>query len=395
MMQLEQLIDCFANEDKEVRQNIDFIEKAFAKHKVLKPKIAKNHFKIISQRISEEVNTELELLSVQKALMFCYEHYVVEQPDLIPPSLRLPIRSQRPFFTESTARLADVGAVIAFAKNNIANSNQYLKALSALLLLAERCSNFNLEELFGDDQIYVLKDAHRAVIGNGESYLMMDSTSLLLLRQIRGAVRNADHLRQLFKTEYYEGFGLIRTLDDAITSIQMFTKPIFTQTFDGITSDIPASELIALLTNHKVSVSGDIKVSNIRRSWQCDIKNDVKRMTSIAFGSREFDRDAIAELSLQLRRFKHQSGNELRNNREFNECKEALVRLREQCTANCSVICLIIVHYCISLFINGSPWKDKLAVNTISTYLSTLHSFCRAVFSDEGLLRQAQTQQDA
>jgi hypothetical protein len=55
----------------------------------------------------------------------------------------------------------------------------------------------------------------------------------------------------------------------------------------------------------------------------------------------------------------------------------------------------VLLNYCISLFLHGSAWKARLAVNTVLTYLSTLQQFCINVFNDEALLQLAQSEGDA
>lgn len=394
-MLIEQLIECFENETKEIKQHIDFVEEIFKKYRLLIPNAAKNHFAGVTRIISEEVTTELELIAIQKALVFCYEYYSSINKAIIPPNLVLPVPSQRPFFNESTAIVAYVGAVIKFARENISSCDQAVKALSAAILIANIRGKFELEQLFESDQIYVLTDANRALLVSSKDYLMMDSISLLLWKILRGAVKTANELRLIYKKNYSKDFGNISSLDNAIASICTFNHCIFTHSFKSIQSNLPAIELINYLTNQQVRMLNIEQERKIHRHWECDYNNDLKVMTSIAFASKKFDNDAIAELSLHLRRFKQRSENEARNKIYFSECCDSLENLKIKCISNCSVVAYVIVSYSISLFLNGSAWKEKLAVNTILTYLSTIHNFCRIVFRDSFLIDQAQENDDA
>lgn len=176
MMTPDQLITCFANEDKSLRQTLDFLLDVFEQYKVFKSTPSKRHFIEISREIYFEATTELELSALQKALWWCYESAVLDLPHLLPPLQTIRLLPPKPFFNESTARVGDIAAVLAYFQPLLAHSETTLRQLATALLLAKHVAVTRVEQLFCIDEIVVMPDANRALVPHGDGYLMLDAT---------------------------------------------------------------------------------------------------------------------------------------------------------------------------------------------------------------------------
>ncbi|MDZ7869296.1 MAG: hypothetical protein U5L02_08895 [Rheinheimera sp.] len=395
MMTPDQLITCFANEDKSLRQTLDFVLDVFEQYKVFKSTPSKRHFIEISREIYFEATTELELSALQKALWWCYESAVLDLPHLLPPLQTIRLLPPKPFFDESTARVGDIAAVLAYFQPLLAHSETTLRQLATALLLAKHVAVTRVEQIFCIDEIFVMQDANRALVPHGDGYLLLDAVGLLLWRRLHKSRISADQFRAAYADIYSPEFGRLRTLDDANPAIGLMQQPLFYHELNPISCPLSAQEVLAHLTNqpHKNAVS-DKSSKRRKRRVIFGTREQVQTAAFLAFGHCQDDAVVMSGLSLCLRRFQQQSENEHRNTRAFNICKAELQVLLQK-SRSCSGICGVLLNYCISLFLHGSAWKARLAVNTVLTYLSTLQQFCINVFNDEALLQLAQSEGDA
>lgn len=397
MMTPDQLITCFANEDKSLRQTLDFLLDVFEQYKVFKSTPSKRHFIEISREIYFEATTELELSALQKALWWCYESAVLDLPHLLQPVQTIRLLPPEPFFNESTARVGDIAAVLAYFQPLLAHSETTLRQLATALLLAKHVAVTRVQQLFCIDEIVVMPDANRALVPHGDGYLMLDATGLLLWRRLHKSRISADQLRAAYADIYSPEFGRLRTLDDAISVIGLMQQPLFYHELNPISCPLSAQEVLAHLTNQPNKNKNEVSDKSSKRRKRRVIfgtREQVQTAAFLAFGHCQDDAVVMSGLSLCLRRFQQQSENEHRNTRAFNICKAELQVLLQK-SRSCSGICGVLLNYCISLFLHGSAWKARLAVNTVLTYLSTLQQFCINVFNDEALLQLAQSEGDA
>ncbi len=397
MMTPDQLINCFANEDKSLRHTLDFVFDVFEQFKVFKPTPARRHFLEISKEIYLEATTELELSALQKALWWCYESAVIELPDLLPPIQTIRLLPARPFFDESTARVGDIAAVLAYFQPMLTHSDTTLQLLATALLLAKHVAVTRVEQLFCIDEIVVMPDANRAFLQHGDGYLMLDAVGLLLWRRLHESRISAGHLRAAYAAVYSPEFGRLRTLDDAISVIGLMEQPLFCHELNPLSSSFSAPDIIAHLTNQPLINKTEVSIKSSTRRKRRMIfagREYIQTSAFLAFGKCQDDAVVMSALSLCLRRFQQQSPDERRNCRAFKDCKASLKQLLLQ-SKNCSAVCAVVVHYCVSLFLYGSAWKARLAVNTVLTYQSTLQQFCTNVLNDEALVQLAQSQGDA
>lgn len=397
MMNPEQLIGRFANEDKGLRQTLDFVLDVFEHYKVLKSSPSKRHFIEISREIYYEATTESELEALQKALWWCYESAAEELPNLLPPIQTMRLLAPQPFFNESTARVGEIAAVFACFQPFLTHCDSTLQIVATALLLAKHAAVTQIEQLLCNDELIVMHEANRALVSQGGHYLMLDVVGLLHWRRLKESRISADQLRAGYASMYSPAFGSLRTLDDAVSVIGLLQQPLFSHELNHLSSPLDASDVISHLTNQPVTADVHVKRSSAKRRKRrvlFGMREYVKTASSLAFSYQRADGETIAELSLCLRRFQQQSPDELRNCRAFKDCKADLqtVLLKSK---SCSAVCGVLVHYCISLFLHGSAWTARLAVNTVLTYLSTLQQFCVCVLSDETFLQEAQSQNDA
>lgn len=397
MLKTEQLIACFANEDKELRHTIDFVIDIFDKYLVLKPAPSKRHFYEISKEIYTEATTESELTALQKALWWSFESAVQEQPHLRPPIQKMRVLPPRPFFNESTPRLGDIAAVLAYYQTFLAHSDTSVRLLATTLMLAKHVGITRLEQLFCKAQIFILQSAHRALICHHDGYLILDAVGLMLWRRLNQSKTSAEQLRLDYFSLYTPKFGHLRTLDEAIYAVGLLEQPSFGSALASISCPLTAEDVADHLTDQRLatnSARAPQTYKKLKRRITFVLRDQVNTAASLAFGQQANTCALMSELSLCLRRFKQQSQKEHRNCLAFKQCKASLHQLLLK-SKNGSTITAVLVHYCVSLFLHGSAWKKRLAVNTVLTYQSTLRQFCSIVLSDEVLLRQAQSQTDA
>lgn len=78
-----------------------------------------------------------------------------------------------------------------------------------------------------------------------------------------------------------------------------------------------------------------------------------------------------------------QSPKQQRNTREFKDTKAQLLSL---CKTKMSWPDLLLTQWLTSLFLHGSPWKNKLAISTLTNYYSTITRFIKVAWRENDAL---------
>lgn len=396
MITREQLALSFANEEKSIRHSIGFVLEILDEYEVFKPSHAKRYFLEISRSIYDEASTEFELNALQKALWKCYESAVKEQPHLLAPLQKLTLRQAKPFFSESTAQLGEIAAVLSYFESFLSPNNSHCALVAIALLLAKYSGITNVDQLFYQNVI-VLNDANRVFISFENSVVILDTVGLLLWRRLNQSKVSAEQLRTTYTTMYSPAFGSLRTFDDALSAASLLEQPLSRYELSEISHPLAADDMIAHLCNNTPASDKNIskaKANPKKRRVNFAVRECVQTSETLAFSANQNESIVISQLSFCLRRFQQQSELEHRVGAAFRQCKTELNTIL-QGTTRYSAVCAVLVHYCISLFLHGSAWKAKLRVSSVLNYLSTLHQFCANVLSDEMLLHNAQSDADA
>lgn len=399
-MKKDDLIEHFKNEEKDIRFQLEFVLSVLEKNGFFKEQLSvpKRYFCDRAQDIYYEADTEIEFEAIQKGLWYCYERALEKNPFLqAPPRLKI-VRGYPPLINEKSARIGDIQKVLDYAITNLSSENKKEHAISIAILLAKQINQISPELLFGNCQVLAMKDANKVFLnfGDSEKSIILDPVGLLLWRELKRCVPNASELNKYIRDEKPNYVEINGGLNELFCAFSMLYQPVFCQELLNVTSSLSADAMVASLSGQPLPEKFKEELPhNRKKKWETELIKTDLNFEKIAFGCRPFDAEAISELNFYLRRFKDQQANEKRNTKYIKECRDSLEKISVRCQDDCSATCIILVNYIINIFLHGTQWTEKLAVNSVLKYLSTLKQYCLNVCYDEDLLQSAQVDEES
>lgn len=413
MQQLtEMLVASLAGQEKHVRAQIPFALKVLeAYHLFRTGNVPQRLLAGSALSIYMEATTLHELEALQKALWALYEYYAQNQPALLPPAQNLPVKPPPPFWTSKKIPLSVCEQIVAAAEKGTAHSEQSIRLISMLLLLARHTgasSSTRLKALLLSETLIVLQDANRALYHDDKGWIFLDAVAMLLLRRLQdfpGLPRILTEIGQHFN-EWINHFICHSSLSgasgwqSALNAVVFLDSPICMYSLAPNAKPLPQTAMVSALTGVVQSTSEPAANRNCPArispvTFIIADANGVAPQQQLAYGSSEYDIGALRQLNFLLTKFQAEEPKGHRNSATFKAAKYALQSLEQHCQNRCSAVVNIIVRYCVNLFLTGSAWKLELAASTVKQYASTLKVFAEECWSDNTLLQEAQASADA
>ncbi|MEE2003233.1 hypothetical protein QWY20_17395 [Alkalimonas sp. MEB108] len=401
-MQLaELLVSALAAEERTVRAQIPFaIHVLESLHLFRAGRVPVRLLVDNASAVYDSASTEHELHVLQRSLWVLYEHYAVEQTNILPPPQYLPVRQSPPFWSCDNPPLSLCEQVIDAAQQGVSHHDESVRLPAMLLLLARSASVIQfatLKTLLLSDSITVLKNSGRAVFQNDKHLIFLDAMGLLLLRRLQTSSSLKKFLRN--PANFFEKWAYSNSLMEyrgnwraLLTAAVFLDSPMYSQTLSPLSKQLPLP--LVLLALAGVRPINAIQPAPLKKRSKTIIEhadNQNEILSKIAFNSVDYDLGALAQLNFILTKFENDEPKGLRNSSAFNEARFSLQTLESYCRKSCSSIVYLIVFYCKNLFLTGSAWKENLAASTVKNYASALKIFARDAWSDNALIEAAQS----
>lgn len=419
-LELAFFVDALSGSDTSVRKHASFCLDLLSQHCGrafdATQKLGKRYFveKARAVYLEAEMDSELEALSV--SLFSLYEECAKRSPVLVPPAQYLPVSSFRPVISEqmpvfllqekldlvlseqlsSTDKLTTMSRWVMHVLH--LSRSLALTSLDDIKALTESC----------EDEIYILKDASRALVNIKSTTLMLDASALLHLKKLSSFEQYKQYVKSIekcFSKWVRETFTLVTELSTGELSLKHCLDALSFEmrapaldAYSEMTNILPTNRLVNLATRVPVSAEATQKRA-ARRSMKSHsfinkLSESAAQHPKLGFDTSLNSRDLqlLTNLRVSLNAFKETQPNEKRNSNHFKRTQgEMLSQLEQLNDERISAVCALIATYCIDLFLYGSPHKERLAVNTVTTYLSTLMSFSKTALFEEQLLVSAQS----
>jgi site-specific recombinase XerD len=419
-LELAFFVDALSSSDTSVRKHASFCLDLLSQHCDrafdAKQKLGKRYFveKARAVYLEAEMDSELEALSV--SLFSLYEECAKRNPVLVPPAQYLPVSSFRPVISEQMPVFLlqeKLDLVLNEQLSSPARLTTTSRWMMHVLYLSRSLALTNLQDITAliescEEEVYILKDASRVLVNIKSTTLMLDASALLHLKKLSSFEQHKQYVKSIekcFSQWVRETFTLVTELNagelslrHCLDALSFETRAPALDAYSEVTNTLPVTRLVNLAT--RVPVAGKATQKRAARrsmkshSFINKLSESATQHSELSFDISLNSRDLqlLTNLRASLNAFKERQPNEKRNSNHFKKTKGEMLSLLEQLNdEQISAVCALVATYCIDLFLYGSPHKERLAVNTVTTYLSTLMSFSKAALSEEQLLVRAQS----
>jgi len=419
-LELAFFVDALSSSDNSVRKHASFCLDILSQHCDrafdAKQKLGKRYFveKARAVYLEAEMDSELEALSV--SLFSLYEHSAKVNPTLIPPTQYLPVTNFRPVLSEQMPVFLlqeKLDLVLNEQLSSPARLTTTSRWMMHVLHLSRSLALMSLDDIktlieSREEEIYILKDASRALVNIKSNTLMLDASALLHLKKLSSFEQHKQYVKSIekcFSQWVREAFTLVTELNTGELSLRHCLDALSFETrapaldaYSEMTNTLPVNRLVNLAARVPVA-GGATQKRAAKRSMKSysfinKLSESATQHSKLAFDISLNSRDLqlLTNLRASLNAFKERQTNEKRNSNHFKKTKGEMLALLEQLNdEQISAVCALVATYCTDLFLYGSPHKERLAINTVTTYLSTLMSFSKVALSEEQLLVSAQS----
>lgn len=419
-IELAFFVDALSGSDTSVRKHASFCLDILSQHCDrafdAKQKIGKRYFveKARAIYLKAEMDSELEALSI--SLFSLYEKCAKRNPALVPPAQYLPVTNFRPVLSEQMPVFflqEKLDLVLNKQLSSPARLTTTSRWMMHVLHLSRSLALMSLDAIktlieSREEEIYILKDASRALVNIKSNTLMLDASALLHLKKLSSFEQHKQYVKSIekcFSQWLREAFTLVAELNTGELSLRHCLDALSFETrapaldaYSELTNTLPVNRLVNLAARVPVA-GGATQKRAAKRSMKSysfinKLSESATQHSKLAFDISLNSRDLqlLTNLRASLNAFKERQTNEKRNSNHFKKTKGEMLSLLEQLNdEQISAVCALVATYCTDLFLYGSPHKERLAINTVTTYLSTLMSFSKAALFEEQLLVSAQS----
>ncbi|MGF1719124.1 tyrosine-type recombinase/integrase [Vibrio kyushuensis] len=384
----------------------------FSSHRIAR----KTYFKEISKPLARLAETADELQATTQVLEQLYHHHNQFNPELIAPKVLMPLRDEKPILHDNTPPLAVIEH-LAYVLSYFHPTSNRLKFAGfdvqkaslghAILTVANKANITNLSAL---NELIKLPMEKWQII-NGST-----SVASAFIETTNQRVYLVDEAILAMQRIHLEAHGV----SDKKCQSLIRDAIVEWRTFAINTSSSPQQENLQMLSVDKVIkyLSFLNRSCGLDEQWNKHIatqnhtflrcfaghnephKQKNKEWKTIE-SSTEFIWEPVANHSIKhdepnheklksiLAHFKEQSQSEDRRSKDYKIAKKEMLALvnSKYCWSDA-----LVINWITSLFIFGSPWKDKLAVSTLLSYYSTILRFVQAAWLDPEILAIPLTQ---
>jgi integrase len=429
-IELEFFVDALSTERKTVRECAGFayqvIKVQCEKALVTPHKLPKRYFVERARTVYRKANRVQEEDALRLCFGALFEYCAQFNDALIPPPLTLSVEQKITVINDKSPALALVDALEQMLEVELSKKQSVTtRSMLLSLLLAKHAgigSKQQLNTVLSAEvaDVTIFKDAQLAVLTLKNDRVIFDAVALRAFTLLKSLPAQAtatqsisEALSSVFQCYAPEGhLSTQLTLTEALEALSFTTQSIASEVFSTLYTPLDCSSFTRAITGAGPAES---EVKTNQRTKRGRNKRTIKELVSLEKLTELFDEQSQRQLSFDARTQSADSEliylvrksvqayaaadeKQLRNSSAFNQLKNNLVDLLNvayESSSGFSFVAVAIATYISDLMLHGSNTKEKLAVSTIETYLSTLSVFARAVWSDEAFLLHAQESHEA
>lgn len=389
--------------------------------------IGNDYFSKKASQVYRYADSDIELDVLRESLLALYQWQQLEYPDLKEPHRNYPTLKQLPVLHEKSEPFALCDAVSRTLEDAISHVDMSTedKWLCSALLLARHVAITSPQKLSklltaSLDQIHVFPEARFAsLLIDNDSRIILDAQSIACLHKLHDESAHSTYCKNLsvifqswwvrMHSKYapdYRELSFSRTLD----ALSFIERPIASQAYEDLYHPVDDRSFVRLISSKALPIANAKTAKETRHSvktteYFAEIGKRHDAYFQIEFSRLAFDAASSSYDSMIIRRlrrfitdFLKVQPDQKRNTRHYKTFRQNILGILDEVSTqeqSCSAITTHIITFCIDLLLHGSNTKEKLSVNSISTYLSTLISFARRAWSDEQALQLAQSSPEA
>lgn len=429
-IELEFFVDALSTERKPVRECAGFayqVIKVQCEKALITPhKLPKRYFLERARTVYKKANSDQEEDVLRLCFGALFEYCAQFNDALIPPPLTLSVEQKITVVNDDSPPLGLIDALEEMLEIELSKKQSApTRAMLLSLLLAKHTgirSKQKLNTVLSADaaDVTIFKDAQFAVLTLKNDRVIFDAVALRAFTLLKSLPAQAtvtqsisEALSSVFQRYALEGhLSTQLTLTEALDALSFTTQGIAAEVFSTLYTPLDCSSFIRAITGAGPAES---ETKTTQRAARRRNKRTIKELASLEKLTELFDEQSQRQLSFDARTqsadselihmlrksvqaYEKADKKQRRNSSAFNQLKKGLVDLLNVAYTHSSevgFVALAIATYITDLMLNGSNTKEKLAVSTIETYLSTLSVFARDAWSDKALLAQAQESHEA
>lgn len=427
-IELEFFVDALNTEPKAVREKAGFayqvIKEQCEKPLLTPQKVPKRYFVERARTVYKKANRQQEEDALRLCFGALFEYCAQFNDALIPPPLTLPVEQKITVINDNSPALGLVDALEEMLEVELSKKQSVTtRAMLLSLLLAKHAgigSKQQLNTFLSADvaDLTIFKDAQFAALSLKKDRVIFDAVALRAFTLLKSLPAQATKINSISAalSRVFQHYALERHLSIKLTetleALSFTTQSIAAGSFSRLYTPLSDASFARAITGAR-AVDGEIKTN--QREQRRRNKRTVKELMSLEKLTELFDEQSQRQLSFDARAqsadselihvvrksvqaYAEADEKQQRNSSAFNQLKNNLVDLlnvayeRSSCF---SFVAVAIGTYITDLILHGGNIKEKLAVSTIETYLSTLSVFACDAWSDEALLAEAQESHEA
>jgi integrase len=429
-IELDFFVDALNRERKPVRECAGFayqvIRAQCEKALVTPQKMSKRYFVERARNIYKKSGKQHEEDALRLCLFALYEHCAQFNEYLIPPPLTLSVEQKITVINDDSPRLALIDALEQMLDVELSKKQTVTtRAMLLALLLCKHAgirSMQTLNTVLSADiaDLMSFKDAQFVTLELNNGRVIFDAVALRAFMLLNSLPPKATATKSISEalSSVFQRYALERhlsiqlTLAEALEALSFTTQSIAAESFSTLYTPLDCSSFTRAITG---AGQTECETKANQRAARRRNKRTIKELMSLEKLTELFDEQSQRQLSFDARTQSADSEliylvrksvqayaaadeKQLRNSSAFNQLKNNLVDLLNvayESSSGFSFVAVAIATYISDLMLHGSNTKEKLAVSTIETYLSTLSVFARDVWSDEAFLLHAQESHEA
>lgn len=421
-------VEALNTERKPIRERAGFAYQVIAsqceKALITPHKLPKRYFLERARTVYKKANSDQEEDVLRLCFGALFEYCAQFNDALIPPPLTLSVEQKITVVNDDSPPLGLIDALEEMLEVELCKKQSApTRAMLLSLLLAKHAairSKQQLNTVLSADvaDVSIFKDAQFAVLSLKNDRVIFDAVALRAFTLLKSLPAQTTAIKSISEalSSVFQRYALERHLSiqltEALEALSFTAQSIAAESFSKLYTPLGCSSFARAITG---TGPAQCETKTNQRTARRRNKRTIKGLVSLEKLTELFDEQSQRQLSFDARTqsadselihvvrksvqaYAEADRKQLRNSSAFNQLKRSLVDLLNVAYTRSNevgFVALAIATYITDLMLNGSNTKEKLAVSTIETYLSTLSVFARDAWSDKALLAQAQESHEA
>jgi Phage integrase family. len=426
-LDIDFFVEALEGERKQVRELVDFAFKALqheCERALSAPtNLPKNYFARAAQNVYSYAKSDNKLNALRTCLFALYEYCLTFNPELAPPAARHALKQIRTVIHDDSPPFALIEALKKLIEQELPKKrlDELPCALIALLLCrhstvrSEAQLRATLDANLND--LIIFKDAQFAALTTSKKRFLLDAVAIQAFKILKSRTPEeltipqlSSQLKFLLRAHTEEMCSLLQgehKFSHAISVVSFMNQAIAATTFDDVYSQLNETDFVRAITGqhaprHYEGKNAHQTQRKKKRTTKAFLNLEKltelfehNRSCKLAFDARtsSADSEILDVVRKVVQAFARADKKQRRNTAAFKHLKAKLIATLSKAyskDSEVSLTALAIATYISDLAIHGSNFKDKLAMSTIESYLSTLTVFAKIAWCDEQLQREAQ-----